>query len=113
MMYRDQICDNRKHRQDLTKFNGLVATPGNLVTGVVLPANAKLYASCDAVIAAPVAVVTIKGKSYSLPACAANTIFPIQYAERDATVQKAAGAPGVISLYIEGNLGKLLKIAQG
>lgn len=103
----------RKLAQDLSKFLGLVGAPGDLAAGIVLPANATLYAMSDAVLATPAAVVTINNKPYFLGAGLANVTHLLQYAECSATVKKAAGAPGTITLFVEAGLGKLVRIAQG
>ena len=103
----------RKERQDLQRFDALAATPGNLVAGIVLPANAKLYASCAVDVAVATPVVVIGTASYGTPVGVAGRIHHVAYAERDVLVKKAPEAPGIVTLYVEGNFGVPIKIAQG
>lgn len=104
--------NEQKRRQNVLRFAALIANPGNLAAGVVLPANANLFVSSSDVLAAATPLVQVKGAARSAIG-AAGAVRPAGYAERNQTVLKAPGAPGVVTLYVEGNFGKPIKIAQG
>ena len=103
----------RRARQDFDEFSALVVTPGNLVTGVKLPANAVLYVSTTGVLASATALVTVAGGARGAPAGAANRRNNVGLGEAGSTVLKAGGAPGTVSLYVRNPAGKVVKIAQG
>lgn len=107
------MTHDTKKRQNLARFAGLGIAPGNLVDGITLPGNGKLLVSCAAENAAVAAMVEVKGVAMHCPAGVAGRKHPIGYAEQGVRVAKAAGAPGVVTLYVEGNFGVPVKIAEG
>lgn len=111
---RAQLNERRKQRQNLSAFASLIATPGNLVTGVALPANGKLVAACAAALADIGPLVSVNGtRTIFGSAGAAGNTNSLGYYERDVTLTKAPGAAGVVTLYVQDSLGNLHKIAEG
>lgn len=109
-----QQLRRRKARQDLAEFASLIDAPGNLATGVVLPANAHLRASVAALLAAPTVVIDVSGgREIGLPAGASGKVSRVGYFEASRTITKAAGAPATVSVYVEDGFGTLYKIAEG
>lgn len=102
-------CEQRT-RQDIKAFKALITTPGSLITGFNLPANADLYVSTTSVLAVTTLLVDSKGRALGAPAGAANKVYHIGWFERGRNVIKHAGAPGTVSLYVRNGLGKLFKI---
>lgn len=104
---------SRKERQDITAFNALFETPGDLAAGIVLPANVKLYVSTSSVLAATTVLLDVGGVDYGAPAQAANVKYHTGSFEKDVTVAKKAGAPGTVSVYAMDGLGVLRKFGEG
>lgn len=104
---------SRKERQDITAFNALVAAPGDLAAGVVMPANVQLYVACDEALADVTALLTIKGVDYGAPASDAGDLFHVGWIEKDVTVTKKTGAPGTVSIHAMDGIGVLRKVAEG
>lgn len=109
------LGQNRRRREEtnFARFKALVAAPGNLATGVTLPAGVKLYASSSSALAAISPMITANSITTSAPVSQAGEARPMGYFQRDTVVIKAAGAVGTISLYVQDGVGKLYKIAQG
>lgn len=104
----------RRERYAFQRYAALIATPGDLTTGVALPASARLRASVAAVLAAPTVVLNeSSGRDIGLPAGASGDVHAIGWFEQDRELTKDAAAPGVVSLYIEDSFGKVYKIAEG
>lgn len=102
-----------RDRADLAKFGDLIATPGNLVVGVSLPANCTLFASTSSVLAVASVAIDINARTVSLPIGAANAVHKFGGVERGRRITKATGAPGTVSVYIADGFGKPILIAQG
>lgn len=105
--------EQEQARLDFRKFKALIATPGNLVTGVKLPANCILYASTSAVVAVPIGLITVNARTLSASPGAANKIHSYNGVERGRTVTKAASAPGTVRVYVDNGSGKPILFAQG
>lgn len=105
--------DRRKRRQDYAAFAGLLATPGNLATGVQLPAAGELYVGTSSVLAATTVLVEAGTRELGSPAAAANSRHHVGRLERGVTVVKAAAAPGTVRLYLRDPAGAVQLIAQG
>lgn len=110
------ILKRRKARQDFTAFDALIATPGDLLTGFSLPANGKLFVSCDTAFDDIAALLEVNGSDWSVdngnPGSADN-VLPITFGGKDATVKTAGTAPGVVSLYVANGFGTPVLIGQG
>lgn len=107
------IQDRQKRRRELTAFASLIETPGDLVAGITLPASAKLYASVAAAMADNGPLVTVSDTIVNGTAGASGELHSLGHHERDKQVVKAAGAAGVVTLYVSDGFGKPLKIAEG
>lgn len=103
----------RRERQDIRKFRALIATPGNLATGVTLPANAQVYVSTTSALAARTVLITVNDVDKYSPIQAAGRRDLLGFVQRGRVVKKKVGAPGTVSVYVQDGLGKLHKIAQG
>jgi hypothetical protein len=103
----------RRRRQQYDRFRALVATPGNLTTGVALPAACTLYASTSSVLAATTKLVDAGTRELGAPAGAANAQHCIGFFEPGVTITKHTGAPGTVSLYVQDPAGVRQLIAQG
>lgn len=104
----------QKARRDFSAFAALVDTPGNLVTGVVLPAAADVYVSTTSVLAAATNLLTVApARPLGAPAGAAGAKHHAGRLGATAAVSKAAGAPGTVSLYVRDPAGVPRLIAQG
>lgn len=90
----------RKARQNYSELASLLATPGDLTTGFILPADAELFASCAAVLAAPTGVIQAGTRTLCLPASAANVKRSLGVVRAGTPVSVAAGVPGTVSLYV-------------
>lgn len=104
---------DRREWQNFKKFKALIAAPGNLATGVAMPAAGDVYVSTTSVLAAKTVLVTVKGVDKWSPAAAANARDHVQFVERAVQVKKKAGAPGTVSAYVRNPLGKLFLFASG
>lgn len=102
----------RKGRQELKAFAALMATPGSLTTGVALPASATLRVATDAVLAGVTPLVQVGSRTLSASARAANVSHGLGWFERGKVFTKAAGATGVVKLYVQDDLGDLHLIAS-
>lgn len=103
----------RRERQDLSAFAALIATPGDLSTGFVLPANGDLYVACSDALVATTVLVDVGTRELGNAPSAAGRANHIGWFERGVNVVTHLGAPGTISLYIRSGLGVLLKIGEG
>jgi hypothetical protein len=103
----------RRARQDLSAFNALIAAPGNLVTGVALPANGLFYLTTTSALASAHVQVTCDGRSIGARAGAAGTYSAAGWFARASVVKKDAGATGTVSLWVQDAVGSFHKIAQG
>lgn len=104
----------RRARQDLKGFDALIASPGNLATGIVLPANGVFFLSNSTLRAVTTVVMTVNpDRTIGIPASAANTYSPAGWLAAGKTVAKAVGAPGTVRLYVQDDLGTLYLIAEG
>lgn len=108
-----QLARRQRARRDLKQFDALIATPGNLATGVSLPANADLHVSTSSVLATVTLLVDANAAELGVRAGAANRTHPVGWFGRDVVVKKHTGAPGTVSLYVEDAFGGLIKIAEG
>lgn len=109
----DANDEREEARRDFHAFKTLIATPGNLVAGIKLPANCILYASTSAVVASPIALVTLNTRTLSAAIGAADTVHCYDGVERGRTVTKAPGAPGTVKVYVDNGFGKPILFAQG
>lgn len=104
-------------RENFKKFKTLIATPGNLVTGISLPANAQVVLSYSATLAASTVLVdagTTDGvRAMGMPASVAGTHFHIGKLSRATSLKKHTGVVGTVSAYYRNGLGHLYLIAQG
>lgn len=100
----------------------MIATPGSLATGVVLPAMGDLFVSTSAALVAPQALlempaVVVNGVSTQRKpggkAGAAGTLTHVGRIGATTAIKKTAGAPGTVSLYVRDTAGALHVIAQG
>jgi hypothetical protein len=113
MTYLNDDC-RRSDRQDFKKFAALIKTPGNLVTGVSLPANGQIYVSTSTLLASsPTILVNAGTRALGVSSGPANATHHVGKLSRAVNVVKAAGAPGTVKLYVRNGLGKLFLIAQG
>lgn len=104
----------RKARQDFDEFAALVATPGNLATGVKLPAPAEVYVSTSSVLAASTVLVrTGTGRDLGGRVGPANQKHHVGRLGATLTVTKKAGAPGTVRLWVRDPAGVPKLIAQG
>lgn len=103
----------RKSRQDYSAFDALLATPGDLLAGVKLPARATVLLSTTSTLLSPTLLVDVGARSLGIPSGAANAQHVIGSLGPGATVVKRAGAPGTVSLWIRTPAGSVRKIAQG
>jgi hypothetical protein len=103
----------RKARQDLSRFDALIASPGNLASGFALPGNGRLHVSTSAALGVADALVEVGDRTLSIRSGAANRVCSIGYFEHGKIAIKASGAPGVVSLYVEDGLGVPILIGQG
>lgn len=108
-----QAAHVRRRRQQYDRFRALVETPGNLATGVALPATGTLYVSTTSVLAATTKLVDAGVRELGAPAGAANAQHGIGTFEPGVTFTKHTGAPGTVSLYVQDPSGVRQKIAQG
>lgn len=108
--------NRRSSLQDLYKFKSLIATPGNLTTGVALPANGQFFLSTTSALLAVTLlanVTNVKGtRALGNPISIAGAKNPIGFLERGVTVSKRGGAPGTVRLYVRDESGNSLLIAQ-
>ncbi len=102
----------RKERQDVSSYDALVATPGDLVAGIKLPANAFLQVS-SAVVITPSLVLDIGSREIGVPDLLADVKYPIGFFEKDVTVTVKGALPGLLSLFIESGLDKTALIGTG
>lgn len=105
--------DRQRDRQDFAKFSALITTPGNLATGLQLPANCTMFASTDAILGATTALIEISGRTLYAHAGAANHINAYDGVECGRTIIKAVGAPGTVSVYLADGFGTPVLFAQG
>lgn len=110
-------CCAQRERENFKKFKALIATPGNLVSGVSLPANADVYVSSSSVLAAVTLLVDAIGpegtRNLGVPISVANDPHHIGRLYRATTVKKHTAAPGTVSVYMRNDLGHLFLFAQG
>lgn len=106
--------ERKRERQNFDLFRALIAAPGDLSAGVVLPANADLYVSLAGGAVAQTHVATdAYGRDYYVPVLAAAETFHIGRFLRGNTLEAAAGiSAGQLSLYIRDGVGKLYKIGE-
>lgn len=102
----------RRERQNVTAFAALIDTPGDLAAGVVFPANGVMYVSCSQELTDTTVLLEIKEVEYGAPALPADEAYNVAFVEKDVTVTKAAGAPGVVSIFIRDGVGALFKIGE-
>lgn len=104
----------QKARRDYSAFAALLDTPGNLVTGVTLPAAAEVYVSTTSALLATTNLLTVApARALAAPAQAAGAKHHAGRLGATAAVSKAAGAPGTVSLYVRDPAGVPRLIAQG
>lgn len=114
MLRLEQANNQRRiERQNFTAFAALIAAPGALGAGVPLPARGDVHVSTSSVLAAVDALVTVNAVDYSAPAGAAGAVHRLGSFRSGATVAKASGAPGTVSVYVRDPAGALHKIAEG
>ncbi len=112
-LYTQPSCAQRE-RQNFVRYKSLIATPGNLGTGVTLPADGYFYLSYSAVLASATVLVTANTtRDIGAPAEAANTQSPIGKLSRGVVVKKKTGVVGTVKLYVRDGLGRRFLIAQG
>lgn len=106
-----------EERENFKKFKALIATPGNLTTGISLPANAQVVLSYSATLAASAPLVdasTTSGvRALGMPASVAGTHFHVGKLSRATALTKHSGVVGTVSVYYRNGLGHLFLIAQG
>lgn len=113
------LYKRRKAREDFTSFAGLIATPGNLATGVALPAGAALYASRSVATLATTKILDVKAAGGTLVAeqhlgtVAADAPYWVGHAREDLVLVKAVGLAGTLRVYVRNGIGTLFKIAEG
>ena len=100
-------------RRALSEFSALIDTPGNLATGVKLPAPAFIVVSTTSALVANTKLVSIGARDLYVPPQAAGAYRSLGMFQASKTFTKAAGAPGTVSLYVRDGVGALHKIAQG
>lgn len=104
----------KQERMNFDRFESLIAAPGNLVTGITLPAGAKLYVSSTSALAAVTPMISANATDVNVPATATVGLQQsVGYHSKDRLIKKAVGAVGTVSLYVQNGLGTLFKIAQG
>ncbi len=106
-------CERREARQDFKKFAALIATPGDLVAGVSLPANGLFSVSTTSVLAATTVLVNAGTRALGAPAQAAGVTYSVGKLSRAVRVVKDGLAPGTVKLYVRDGFGKPHLIAQG
>lgn len=102
-----------RERQDFVAFKAMIETPADLSVGFDMPANAELYVSIDEELEETTHVLDCGQREINARAATANVYHHIGWFERAVNVQKAAGAPGVVSVYVRDGIGGLFKIAEG
>lgn len=113
MLRRDVTLQTRRERQNFDLFAALVASPAALGSTFALPAAGTLAVSTTSVLAATDELVTVNGANYGAPAGAAGAQKVIGFFGPNATIGKAAGAPGTVRVYVRDPAGVLRKIAEG
>lgn len=110
-------CQVQRDRENFTKFKTLIAVPGNLVSGVSLPADADIFIASSSLLAVTtllVDAVSSEGtRAMGSPARPAADPYHIGRLYRATNVTKHASAPGTVSVYVRNGMGKLFLIAQG
>lgn len=113
----DYDCCAQRERENFKKFKALIATPGNLTSGVSLPANADIYIASSSALAAVtllVDAVSSEGtRNLGAPISVAGDPHHIGRLYRATTIKKHTAAPGTVSAYMRNGLGHLFLIAQG
>jgi len=103
----------RKKRQARGEYSTLIQVPGNLTTGIKLPANGNFRCSLAAQSAGGDLVLDAGTRELGVPAIAADIKYPLGFLEKGVTVTVKAGLPGTLSLYLETGLGVTSLIGTG
>lgn len=106
------VLKKRRERQNLSAFAALIATPGNLVTGVVIPAESDVYVSTSSTLASTTHLLDVGDREIGAPAAVANKAHHVGRLHRGSMVEKAAGAPGTVSVYVRDGTGVLFKFGE-
>lgn len=106
------VYRERKERQNVSAFSALIDTPGDLATGVVIPAEADVYVSTSSVLASTTHLLDVADREIGAPAAPANEAHHIGRLHRGSVVEKAAGAPGTVSVFVRDGMGSLFKFGQ-
>lgn len=99
-------------RRDISAFDALIGTPGDLTAGVVLPANGELELVTDAVLAETTLMVECGEREIGMPTGAAGVFHVIGWFERARTIQLHADAVGAVQLYVRDDIGNRYMIAE-
>ena len=99
-------------RRALSEFSALIATPGNLATGVKIPAPARIVVTTTSILAANTNLVNTPSRQLYAPVQAADAYHSLGRFDAGTTFTKAGGAPGTVRLYIRDDLGVLHKFAE-
>lgn len=110
-------CCDQRERENFTKFKALIAVPGDLASGVSLPANADIYIASSSALVATTLLVDAVGsegtRNLAAPISSASDPHHVGRLYRATTIKKHTGAPGTVSAYMRDGMGVLFLIAQG
>lgn len=112
----------RRERQDLKRFDALVASPtslGNVAADGTsstfqLPGNAYLAIACDAALDAGDLTVDVGSHAFGIPNLSADEIHQVGWGEKDrvVSISRGSSAPaGAVTLYIVNSFGMPIQIA--
>lgn len=109
------LSRRRQAKHDYTAYRALIGAPGNLTTGIRLPASVQLYVATNIITNSPgpVNVLLVNNTRQLFMKQGANVKQDVGRFSSGMVVKKAtAGSPGAVKIYIMDRVGVFHLIGQ-